>query len=330
MTKTLLAISGLAGLLAAHHAAAAPTCGATVYADVSLAADLVCPPGSDGIVIGADNLRVDLNGHAITTQHVWGTRGIRSAGFSGIKVTGPGRVDNFTTGIALTGGIFHEVRGVEVAAPTGTSIVLHDASSSTVEGNRVVAIQVGSAPGSRADANRIANNVAKTVWVEGCATTNTDVSGNNLGGNAIFVSVGLLPGSTATRVYGNTIADGSVYIAGSSDNLVEANSVTNAATRGSGYSGVVMAGAFSYCSGSQAASPAAYNQVRSNGLMGGDYGVRLVATSYKNTITGNKLYGAATTALSFTAGADDNDARGNTVSGTPTVALDLGRGNLWP
>lgn len=332
MTRMPIAISCLLAAVSAMPAAAAPTCGATVYANVLLTADLVCPPGSDGIVIGADNLRVDLNGYAITTPtHVWGSRGIRANGFKGIKVSGPGRIDNFTSGVVLNGGGFHEVRGVDITAPTGTSIVLADASDSIVEDNRAVAIHVRSGVASRADANRIAGNVARTVWVEGCATTNTEVSGNHLGGNTIFVSVGLLAGSTRTRVYGNTIEDGSVYIAGSSDNAVEANSITNAPTRGSGYSGVVISGSLSYCSGRGATSePAGFNLVRGNGIMGGDYGVRLVATSYKNAITGNKLYDAATTGLSFTAGADDNDARGNTISGAPTPVIDMGRGNLWP
>ena len=81
--------------------------------------------------VGADNLRIDLNGYTLTTQHVWGTQGVRSAGFKGIEVVGPGRIENFSTGVALAGGTLHEVRGIEVASPTGTSIVLRDASAAT-------------------------------------------------------------------------------------------------------------------------------------------------------------------------------------------------------
>ena len=329
MPKSSIAIPFLlAGLLAGSPAAHAQVCGATVYANVSLAADLACPPGSDGLVIGADNLRVDLNGYAITTQHVWGTRGVRSAGFKGIKVVGPGRIENFSTGIALEGGTLHEVREVEVTSPTGTSIVLRDASGSIVEGNRGVAISVGSSPGLRADANVVAGNVAQTVWVEGCNTTNTEVSGNDLGGTVIFVSVGLLEGSTGTRVYGNRITAGSVYITGSSDNVVEANSVTNTPTQGYGFSGVVMSGGRSSCTGMTPVQ-AAYNRVSGNGISGGAFGVILGDGTFKNEVTNNKLYGAGTAGLLFRMGAEDNDARGNTIN-APSLAVDQGRGNLWP
>jgi hypothetical protein len=66
--------SALAGIVAVAAVSATPatsklpsevSCGDTIVADTILDRDLVdCP--SNGIVIGADNITLDLNGHTIT------------------------------------------------------------------------------------------------------------------------------------------------------------------------------------------------------------------------------------------------------------------------
>ena len=332
MTKTLLVISGVAGLLAASQATAAPTCGATVYADVLLTADLVCPAGSDGIVIGADNLRVDLNGYSITTPtYAFASTGIRSVGFKGIKVTGPGRIDNFTSGIVLNGGALHEVRGVATTGPGVASIVMENTTDSIVDGNDVTFISIRSNPGSLSSRNRVSANVAKTVWVQGCGTTGTEVGDNQLSGSSLEIAV-QLDGGGGAWVHGNRISPGIIWINGSSQNVVEANTITNAtSTTGRyGYTNVLMDSRASACGGSRASPGASYNKIRSNGLFGGIWGVRFFSGASRNEVTDNKIYGASTSGLSFDAGADDNDARGNAIYNTPTIAIDQGRGNLWP
>jgi hypothetical protein len=61
----------LALCAAAPALAQAVSCGTTIYGPVSLTADLVCPAGVDGLVIGVHNLRIDLNGYAITSPNAW-------------------------------------------------------------------------------------------------------------------------------------------------------------------------------------------------------------------------------------------------------------------
>src|SRR5204862_977171 len=58
-------ISGGHAFAAQRQAMAAqPSCGGTITADTTLVSDLTNCPG-DGIVVGADNITLDLNGHTI-------------------------------------------------------------------------------------------------------------------------------------------------------------------------------------------------------------------------------------------------------------------------
>src|SRR5215217_3471983 len=60
----MLAMSGCLALGAGQASASHVSCGDTITADTTLDGDLVdCP--SNGIVIGADDITVDLNGHTI-------------------------------------------------------------------------------------------------------------------------------------------------------------------------------------------------------------------------------------------------------------------------
>ncbi|WP_337062223.1 hypothetical protein [Kineococcus sp. G2] len=83
-TATTTAATLLAGALAlAPSAAAAPPravtvpCGAVLTTSVRLAADVVCPEG-DGVVLAADGIELNLNGHALTGPGTGaGTVGVR-------------------------------------------------------------------------------------------------------------------------------------------------------------------------------------------------------------------------------------------------------------
>ena len=66
---TILAITALVGAIFALAPGAAqaadPACGDTITTDTTLHADLVNCPG-DGLVIGANNITLNLNGHRST------------------------------------------------------------------------------------------------------------------------------------------------------------------------------------------------------------------------------------------------------------------------
>ncbi len=96
-------------LLPATPALADPPCGATVVADVTVTADLTC--AGNWLVIGADNLTIDLAGHTIQGN---GTgMGINDNGHPGLVVKG-GTMAGFATGIRLF--------GFNVATVTGMTI----------------------------------------------------------------------------------------------------------------------------------------------------------------------------------------------------------------
>lgn len=83
-------------------ASAAPACGDTITSDVTLDADLVnCD--STGLVIGADGVVLDLNGHTIDGDGIAGGDGIRVVGQKNvvIKSSVGGVIQHFDDGIAL-------------------------------------------------------------------------------------------------------------------------------------------------------------------------------------------------------------------------------------
>ena len=78
-------------------------CGDTISADSSIHADLSNCPG-DGLVIGADNVTLDLNGHTIDGDATPGTTdpdaGIRLETHQGVTIQN-GAVDEFDNGVLL-------------------------------------------------------------------------------------------------------------------------------------------------------------------------------------------------------------------------------------
>jgi len=94
-------------------------CGAVLTEDTQLDSDLVdCP--DDGLVIGADNITLDLNGHEITGAGSPGSAGIRNEGYNGVtiedgRILAPIGLDfGFETGILLIGVHANRVRHVSV------------------------------------------------------------------------------------------------------------------------------------------------------------------------------------------------------------------------
>ena len=79
-------------------------CGATLVADLRLDYDLACP--GNGLIVGADGITIDLNGHTI------------SGPGSGVGISVPNR-----TGVVITGGtVKNFLAGVQLVNSTGISI----------------------------------------------------------------------------------------------------------------------------------------------------------------------------------------------------------------
>ena len=87
-------------------AAAAPVaCGSVVTSNLTLRADLVGCSG-DGLVVGANGIRIDLNGHEVSGLKAPGSVGIRNVGHNGVRIESSkpfGTISEFDVGISVTG-----------------------------------------------------------------------------------------------------------------------------------------------------------------------------------------------------------------------------------
>jgi parallel beta-helix repeat protein len=131
-----LAVTG--GEASASHVG----CGDTITADTTLDSDLVdCP--SNGIVIGADDITLDLNGHTVggdgtefagCPENEFCDIGLLNDGHDGVKLR-DGSVRRFAFGALVVGSRRNRVVDITVSRNAGTGIILFKSSRNTVIGN---------------------------------------------------------------------------------------------------------------------------------------------------------------------------------------------------
>ena len=96
----------------APGAAVTVTCGQVLTVSTRVANDLTCP--GEGLVVGAPNIVVDLDGHTIRSSLVLepgqeeGFGGIRNAGHANVVIRG-GTVEDFGSGVRLLPGTTYNV-----------------------------------------------------------------------------------------------------------------------------------------------------------------------------------------------------------------------------
>jgi parallel beta-helix repeat protein len=138
-----VALPAIAGRPAAVFAQATPHCGDTITADTTLHADLVdCP--TEGLVIGADNITINLNGHTIDGDNALADCpggfncdvGISNmAGHDGVTVRG-GVIRQFDVGVFFAGGPAHtRLRQLAVRNSLEVGIIVADSTDSVIEKN---------------------------------------------------------------------------------------------------------------------------------------------------------------------------------------------------
>ena len=321
----------LAALVAATPSALAqtPACGTTLVGSVTFNADMVCPPGVDGLVIGADNVAIDLNGFSILGPNTGTSRGVVSTGFNGMKIVGPGAITDFFALVRIDGGDRHEIREIQ-ALGFGQGIGLYNTSGSVLEKSRVGAIELGSDPGFRAEANLIAGNDADSIHLYGCDTYKNVIVDNQLHPATQFTAVSVDGGASGTQVTGNRIARGTVLLVGVSGNTVSDNIIDNR-TPSWIHAGVIVTGHPSACAGWNLVD-ATNNLVRGNTMVGAPFGVAMTAGSRHNKIMSNKIYDQTVAGVRFLVDSDYNEARSNAFRPAPGAVdiVDLGQGNMWP
>ena len=264
--------------------AAVLACGQTITQNTVLENDVgPCPANlGHGIIVGADNITLDLNGH-----QVLGTSGLINDGAgvyvfrrTGVTVKN-GTVRNFDCGVAIEGGSGNTVSGVHAQDNIGAV-----GASRCGEGVAILSSQ-----NNRVVSNRIVHNgpfggigVYTAVNSEHNRTTSGVSRGNLIDSNQV-VDNNLPRSAQINDADGIRIETQSVF------NVITNNSVT-----GSGLDGISL---FSFAPD----NTVNYNSVQNNGFLNpfrrnGD-GIRVVGGAVRSTVIGNRITGNAANGIIF-------------------------------
>jgi nitrous oxidase accessory protein NosD len=225
-----------AGQASASHV----SCGDTITVDTTLDADLLdCP--SNGILIGADGITLDLNGHTIdgdrelTEDCPEGEPcdlGVLSDGHAGVTVRG-GSVREFAVAAVVAGGESNRLLHLSLTESTFSGALVVDSPGAQFEHNTVVAnglntdqagVGVFTSPDSRIARNEISDN--GDIGVFGLDADDIVFDGNVLSGHpeAAFLIEGSRNVFSRNRLARN--AEG--ITVGGDENVITRNHVSDA------------------------------------------------------------------------------------------------------
>ena len=233
-----LIVAGFLGFGADQARASHVGCGATIVSDTKLHGDLKNCPGN-GIVIGADDITLDLNGHTIDGDGVLGCDefyacdfGVdNTAGHHGVTIEN-GTIRDFATAVfVLEAGenrlrrlsASHNILGglLLIAAPGAriernsisanglttdqAGLIVFDSSEVRIDGNSVfdngdIGMFLQGVDDSRVERNSVSGNPEAGVILDG---NRNDVSGNRASKNGDGIGVG----GDSNTIVGNRVTD---------------------------------------------------------------------------------------------------------------------------
>lgn len=205
-------------------------CGQVITEDTKLANDLTNCRGH-GLVIGADNVTLDLNGHTIDGDGAgedWGVD--NSAGHDGVVIR-RGSLQDFTIGVLLVSAKDNRVRAVTVRDSRHVGMAVVESRNVGITRNSVavsrfagIVIESESAD-VRINKTRVTGSGLSGVAVLG--SSNVRITHSALSGNATGVGV---EGSPRTRIKWNSMInnrqEGILIREGSDDSVVSQNFAT--------------------------------------------------------------------------------------------------------
>jgi parallel beta-helix repeat protein len=213
----------LACALAPASAQAAPGCGGTITASTTLRADLTgCP--ADGLIIGADNVTLDLGRHTLAGTGADGSAGVRLAGHHGVTIRN-GTIKTFETGVALSDADRNRVQGLVLQGNAGRAVDARGSDGNVFDGLAAAGNTTGVAF-TEANANVVRAGTFRANPITGVlaiASARNRVERNVVDGSSNGVA--LVGGSTGTLVSANAIsgADSGVDLDEASHNTILAN-----------------------------------------------------------------------------------------------------------
>lgn len=267
-------VAGGAGPASAAHV----TCGQTILVSTTL--DSNVGPCSEGLIIGADNVVLNLNGFTLSGTASQGDGpGILVVHQTGVTITN-GTVTQFDTGVSIEGGSGNTVRGMNINANRGTGeygegVLLLGTSGNTITGNRItnngqyggISVLVGL--NNLIENNQIVGNNMSTTNTSGIRLENAGQlasSGNTVRNNLVQGSgldgIQIFAGGSDNVISRNTVLnnnrDGITAFAGSNRNIIEDNQV-----RFNGYGPINGSGIYIRAAAGNFAAPAG-NIIRRN------------------------------------------------------------------
>lgn len=237
------ALVGATTLVGSADAAAPFGCASVVTTNTTLTAD-IGPCNQGGLIIGADNITLDLGGKTVFGKRRAGDKaGILINGHTGVTITN-GTVRNFDSGILISGGGSNTVEGVTARNNNGVlnsgrqelgdGIAIRSSNDNTVSGNVVtgngpfggitllgdLSDPAGGSSGNQILNNQVVDNDVPTsetgpnqsdgIRIEGPNATNNLVQGNTVRGNgldgiAVFADQRTGLRNTGNQIIGNTV-----------------------------------------------------------------------------------------------------------------------------
>jgi parallel beta-helix repeat protein len=271
----VLLVAGATVVSAGPAAARTLSCGEVITVDTTLDSDLVdCP--DEGLVIGADGITLDMNGHTIDGDGISPVScpvegracdvGVdNTAGHSGVTIEG-GSIQQFTAGVVVTGGDGNQLRRLTISQTTNEAIAVADATNTVIDGNTMTDPGITAVVLQDSSDAVVSGNVASASTGYAMYLMGDDIDivhnrldsgehgfavggdSNTVRGNVVSSSGGgidVFDGATATRVEGNQLRDvGDGVIVGVAFDTVVRHNVVNGTGGGErGGFGVILDGA---------------------------------------------------------------------------------------
>lgn len=197
----------------ATKAAAAAACNSTLTASVTLTADLNCP-GTDGFIVGADGITINLGGHILSGDSTGGTRGIFDNGHKNVVIEN-GWVTAFQNDVQLVlGADGSKVEGLNLSS-SSNPLVVSGSNNVLVTGNEAAfgtgpGIEVLSGAGDKVTGNIADQNSGDGILVG--TVSKTLVSGNRAYNNgAVGIAVTNSDGTVTLNVSNSNGTNGFLF-----------------------------------------------------------------------------------------------------------------------
>jgi parallel beta-helix repeat protein len=183
-------------------------CGATVTTSVTLRTDLVGCTG-DGLVVAADGIVVNLNGHAVAGDGTPATTGrdsgIRISGRRGITVTN-GTIRGYDRGISVSDSGSNRISAIHVTDNARNGIFVGSSTGTRIDGITARRNHIGVYLTAGAADNHVQGSTL--VGNEEAGITLEDADRNTIANNRVSASGdGIIIIGSGNRVTGNTVLD---------------------------------------------------------------------------------------------------------------------------